>query len=167
MSYEELAENHQWQEALDPQGLIGVNLFCRIECLSSARRFLRGLGYRELVLDCADATDDVHAAVRTALSLPDWFGSNWDAYYEAFEGGFGIEPSERVAYVITNAEAIHPEDLHRLIDGAACNDRDFLFAGGRLSIIVQTNDPDLKILPVGKRDVSWNGREWMDAHRRP
>ena len=58
---------------------------------------------RTCYLDCRDMTDRaaLHACLREALSLPDWYGNNLDALYDCLS-----EPGEETTIVVTHTQAL-------------------------------------------------------------
>ncbi|MET3807854.1 hypothetical protein ABIB25_004881 [Nakamurella sp. UYEF19] len=55
---------------------------------------------------------------------------------------------------------------HRILDIVAKQCRSGALIGHRMMCLVQSNDPDLVIPPVGATPVVWNDAEWLDARRR-
>ena len=52
-----------------------------------------------------------------------------------------------------------------MIDIFAANSRLAMLVGHRMVCLLQTDDPRLKLPPVGATPVVWNGKEWLEKNR--
>ncbi len=71
---------------------------------------LRGSGFNVVSLDGSQATDaqTFHAAVKSALAFPDYYGGNWDAFDECVAEVLFAHPT---ALVWTAAQTLAESDL--------------------------------------------------------
>jgi hypothetical protein len=86
-------------------------------------------------------------------------------------GDYGVPgDAEGVAFTFTRYDVFAgacPRQAHVVLDIVADHARQAAVHGGRLLCLVQSDDPDLRLEPVGAQPVLWNRREWLDSARHP
>ncbi|MFC1408827.1 barstar family protein [Streptacidiphilus sp. N1-12] len=155
-----------------------VTLYWRRHLLEEESARLRAGGYRVVTLSAAEwATDeDMHRDLAAAFGFPDYYGHNLDAFNDCFgevrcyEGYQEAEVGRGLVTAFTDydrfAEA-SPRTAQIVLDIIADQARRALTVGNRVICLVHSNDPDLRLQPVGATPVRWNDAEWLDASRRP
>jgi len=153
-----------------------VTLFRQEAVLDRTLEWLRGEGYREIRMDARPGRTeaDMYESVTNALGLPGPCG-NFDGLddwlYDFIEGHYGADPDAAAtsiailgfdSFVRTDPRAAG--DLLELLGRHAAH---ALMFGHRLLILVQSNDPDIELGPVGGREPYWNEAEWLNASRHP
>ena len=152
-----------------------VTMFWDRGRLDEAVEWLTDHGYHVVLLDAAawadpDRLDDDIAA---GLDFPDYYGRNLNALddylSDVAEGSYGVPPEATgLVLVLMNYDqfvAADPEQAHKFLDIYAGQARHAALIGHRMSCLVQSNDPQLQLAPVGAQSVRWNGREFSDRSR--
>ncbi|WP_084701709.1 barstar family protein [Streptacidiphilus anmyonensis] len=154
-----------------------VTLYWRAQRFDEAADRLRRAGFAVVVLDASGwATADVfHADVAAALDFPDYYGRNLDAFNDCLRdvmgGEYGVpQGAEGLVLAFTHYDAFAracPREAHVVLDILADHARRAAVFGERLLCLVQSDDPHLRLEPVGAQPVPWNPHEWLDSSRRP
>jgi hypothetical protein len=152
-----------------------VHLFHDSALLNARLGSLSSFGYRVTELDAAGWGNRLHMldALSAAFDFPSYFGRNFDAlndclrdvaYYE-----YGAEPgSSRTVLAIKSFDRfvlLDRPSAHALLDIWAVNSRRGLIKGHRMLLLLQSDDPELALDPVGATPVAWNLKEWPRAGR--
>jgi RNAse (barnase) inhibitor barstar len=140
-----------------------VTLYRSREVLAEHVAWLRGHGYVVHEIECSgwSSEADFHDAASRTLGFPDYYGRNLDAFNDCL---CGIEVPEHggTVLVFLAFDVLHrlsPERAWHILDIVARWSRFFLLTGRRLMALIQTEDPGLRIEPVGARPVLLNGDE--------
>ena len=146
-----------------------VTLFGDRDRLQEALDWLTNHGYHVVFLDAAswadpDRLDDDIAA---GLDFPDYYGRNLNALEDCLsdvaEGRYGVRPDATgLVLVLVNYDqfaAADPVQAHDFLDIYARQARHAALIGHRMTCLIQSNDPDLGLAPVGAQRVRWNSRE--------
>lgn len=154
-----------------------VSLFWSTEVLSSNVAWLSDHGYRVVHLEASGwrTEQDVHADLALALNFPDYYGRNLDALDDCLSDVAGCDYgfSEADAGLVLVMRGIdqfmqrQPRLAHHLMDAVAGTARGAALFGHRILCLVQSDDPDLEIPPIGAAAVSWNDDEWLNSKRHP
>ena len=121
--------------------------------------------YKIIDFDCTKWTDtnQIHRDLKEMLGFPDYYGENFDALNDCLSD---IEINETgLVIVFRNYQNVDKEIAHMLLDIFARNSRLHNLFGKRLLILVQVDNPNYQIDPVGSSPVLWNGAEWLDSNR--
>ena len=118
---------------------------------------------------------DLHRDIAAALSFPSYYGHNLAALNDCLSDvgsmEYGTSPAVTgLALVISGYDkfyAIEPDLAHSLLDIFARQARHAALIGHRMMCLVQTDDPQIAIAPVGAMPVEWNQSEWLTSNRRP
>jgi hypothetical protein len=153
-----------------------VVLFWRMATLDQTIGWLQDHGYDVVSVDASTwtAEDDFHRDIAGALALPDYYGRNLDALNDCLcaIAAYDYTSSPKAAgfvLVVTGYERFTthcPSVAHALLDIFAIQARAAALIGHRMLCLVQSNDPDIGLGPVGATPVMWNDAEWLDANRR-
>lgn len=152
-----------------------VTMFWNRDGLQTTVNWLSDHGYRVVVLDAADWVDPerLDDDIAAALDFPDWYGRNLNALSDCLgdvaEGAYGL-PSDAtgLALVLMNYDQFAAGDqmqAHKILDIYAYQARHAALIGHRMSCLIQSNDPELRLDPVGAQSVGWNSREHSDRSR--
>lgn len=165
--------NHPLDYRLAADGC--VSLFWSTEVLRSSVAWLRDRGYRVVDLDASEwrGEEDMHTDVAVALNFPAYYGRNLNALNDCLGdvavGDYGLSPEETgLALVIRRVDLFmrrQPLVAHHLIGAVAGAAQSAALFGHRILCLVQSDDPDLVIPPIGARTVPWNDAEWLDSKR--
>ena len=140
-----------------------VSLYFSRQILDQHVAWLRDHEYLVRPFDCSGfaSEEDFHAEASRVLGFPDYYGRNLAAFSDCL---CSIEVPEAggTALVFRGFDAffrVSPECCWHVLDIIACWSRSFLLTGRRLLALVHSDDPQLRVGPVGARPVLWNGAE--------
>jgi hypothetical protein len=152
-------------------------MFFSTEVLRSNVAWLSDHGYRVVHLEASRwrIEQDVHADLALALNFPDYYGRNLDALNECLSDVAGCDYgfSEADAGLVLVMRGIdrfmqrQPRLALDLMDAVVGTARGAALFGHRILCLVQSDDPNLEIPPIGAAVVSWNDAEWMNSNRHP
>lgn len=80
------------------------------------------------------------------------------------------DPSAGLVVVFTGYDRFAgrcPPAAQIVLDIMADQARSAALFGRRMMCLVQSDDPNIRLEPVGAMPVMWNDAEWLDAKRRP
>jgi RNAse (barnase) inhibitor barstar len=140
-----------------------VSLYRSRDVLQEHCCWLSRHGYRVHLLDCSGwrSEDDFHDAASRTLGFPDYYGRNLDAFNDCL-CGIDIPEESGVVLAFRAFDVLHrlsPDRAWHILDIIARWSRFFLLIGKRLMALVQSDDADLRIKPVGARPVILNIEE--------
>ncbi len=155
-----------------------VTLFWRREILDHNVDWLRTHGYQIVQLDATRwlTPKDLHNAMVRALSFPEYYGHNLDAFNDclrdvlAFDYGPFTPDATGIVFVFTSYDTLAaacPREAHIVLDILADHARYGALFGDRIMCLVQSDDPRIEFRPVGATAVWWNDAEWSIASRTP
>lgn len=154
----------------------GVATYLRAEVLADSERELEALGYARARLDAREWEQErrLHEDFAAALNFPEYYGNNLNALADCLHdvscGHYGWD-TERTGLAVTIRDfgffaRENAALAHALADLLTRASNEAMLFGHRLLWLLHVDDPDFRMEPVGAVLVSWNGREWMDSHRR-
>jgi RNAse (barnase) inhibitor barstar len=106
--------------------------------------------------------DNIHN-LKTHLGFPDYYGRNLGALNDCLSDL--MIPDEGIVIVFNNFQVLNKNLAHSLLDIFANNSRRHILFGKKLLTLVQVDDPNYQIGPVGACAVSWNSKEWLSSKR--
>ena len=151
-----------------------IHLFWQRVILDETVSKLRDGGYTVIALDAGQwsSPTDLHADIAREFSFPAYYGKNMDALNDCLRdialGEEGAAAKTATALVLDRFDAFvrtDPSAAHTLIDIFAHNSRLAMLVGHRMVCLLQTDDPRLKLPPVGATPVMWNEKEWLHKNR--
>ncbi|NTV38514.1 MAG: barstar family protein [Demequinaceae bacterium] len=155
----------------------GPVLFWSLEILRESTEWLSAHGYDVVTLPVSGWRDSsrMHDDVSRALNFPSCYGRNLDALNDCMRdvalGEYGSSPSATgLVLVLTGFDKFVRDDHaigHTVLEIVTGQARVAMSFGRRAPFLVQSDDPDLALDPVGAAHVGWNGREWLTAARHP
>lgn len=140
-----------------------VTLYRAREVLAEHLAWLRRHGYVVHEFDCLSwsSEEDFHAAVGHNPAFLGYTGRNVAAFNDRLcqievpgEGGTVL-----AFFSFDVLHSLSPDHAWHVLDIVARWSRFFLLTGRRLMALVQTDDPGLRIEPVGARPIRLNGDE--------
>ena len=154
-----------------------VTLFWREDLFDEALSELRNLGYKVITLE-SEVFPDVEAllvAIGRALNFPDYFGRNLDALNDCLRDvatfDYGSDPDSTGTVMsfrhYDRIVKLGRDGAEAILDIFTDRARDGLLFGHRMMVLVQTDDPNLSLGPLGAQHAQWNEQEWMDITRHP
>lgn len=154
-----------------------VQLYWQRGVLADDVRTLQGLGYAVVEVQArAWASEaDLHRDLAAALGFPRYYGRNLNALNDCLGdvalAAYGRPPaSTGLTLVLHGFDAFTRVDrpaAQRTLDAFARQARVGALFGNRLLCLVQSDDPDMHLEPVGATSVTWNPSEWTNAQRSP
>jgi hypothetical protein len=149
-----------------------VTLYFRPDLFADATSRLESQGYQVVTFQSATWTvNTMHDDFAAALSFPGYYGRNLDALNDCMSDvvnhdygwnsantGLVIAFSGYDGFVRADARSANV-----VLDIIATHSREAALVGRRLLCLVQTDDPDLSLEPVGASTPMWNGPEWLNS----
>ncbi|TCM47713.1 barstar family protein [Kribbella sp. VKM Ac-2568] len=169
----------QVEQTLDYQLMANgsVTLFWQPEVLNKTTGWLAKHGYQVVRVDTSGwrSDDDLHDGLSLALDFPEYYGRNLaalnDSLSDVAAGDLGwTDDDTGLVLVLEHYDAFATADpalAHHLLDVFAVQARHALLIGHRLLCLVQSDNPDLVLTPVGATPIPWNPIEWLDSARHP
>jgi len=156
----------EWQR-LDWQILQNgwTSLYWQQSVLNNDIDWFKKENYIIIEFDCQKwvDTNQIHKDIKKELAFPDYYGENFNALNDCLSDleikGAGL------VIVFRHFQVIDAQIAHGLLDILARNSRLHNLFGKRLLTLVQVDDPNYHIDPVGSSSISWNGAEWLDSKR--
>jgi hypothetical protein len=155
-----------------------VNLYFRPAVLEGDVARLREAGYHVVRADASAWRNvaDMHRSLSTVFAFPAHYGQNWAAFNDCLGDVFDRDDPARIVsaaaaglvLVLTGFDAFAGKfagEAHILLDICAIRQRAALVDGHHLICLVQSNDPDLMLAPVGATAPQWNRAEWLNRDR--
>lgn len=152
-----------------------ITLFQQPAVLDDALRRLRDSGYDVRTTDASQWTDQqgMHRALALLLDFPSYYGNNLDALNDCLSdvagGAYGVDSGAAgLVLVLRHYDAFavtHGDAALAVLDIFAVTARAAALHGRPMLCLVQSDDPDLELPPVGARAVPWNGAEWLRDRR--
>ncbi|MCC9311657.1 barstar family protein [Kitasatospora sp. RB6PN24] len=171
-----LVQRYDREQSADEVDLVGqlsrntsVTLYWRRPLLDRTTARLRAQGCRVAQVDTTGWADqhDLHRDLAAALHFPEYYGHNFDALNDCLRDVFD-DTAAPLALVLTGFDhyaRIDPGGAHVLLDVIAGQARVHAVSGCHLLCLVQSDDPQLALEPVGAVPVMWNDAEWLNASR--
>ena len=157
----------------------GIQLYWRREYLVQETKWFAVHNYDvyEFACDTWSSPEAMFSDLGRVLRLPDWWGQNVNALDDCMDD-LPLTESRGAVMVLTNFDVYaagsgsalmhsgRPE-AEVILDILAQASRFHLLNGRRLVVLVQTNDPKLRIPELGGMTPQWNRREWLNSKREP
>jgi RNAse (barnase) inhibitor barstar len=146
-----------------------INLYYRPAILDEHIAWLVSHAYLVHEFDCSIWTSqsDFHEAISAKLNFPGWYGQNIDAFNDCL-CDIEIPDNGGTALVFRRFDCFlskEPEFAEWVLDVIQDNSRLHSLFGQRLFAMLQSDDPSLKLKPVGECHARWNRREWFNSDR--
>lgn len=152
----------------------GPALYRQQSVLDEEEQDLAALGYALTHLDASGWDESaLHDSFATALGFPDYYGRNLnalaDCLYDVAHGDYGWTADATGLAVRLDGYGTFAGRVPDLAEATAevmtGATRAGLLFGHRLVWLLQVDDGQFRLGPVGCFQVPWNGREWLDAKR--
>ena len=161
----------------------GIHLYWRSDILAEDVGWLESNEYRVIAFDAAEWQSEseweserrMHAAFKTQLSFPEYYGNNMNALDECIQDDLVVPDSGGLALVLKHYDHIEKPAPASAADGLSNSGlllhilaravRYHMLFGRRLLILVQSDDPTMAFGRLGGIAVSWNPREWLNNKR--
>lgn len=153
----------------------GLALYRQQTTLDEEQRALIALGYAITRLYASGWDESgLHDSFATDLGFPEYYGRNLDALadclYDVAHGDYGWSTDATGLAVRLDGFGTFAGREPDLVEATAsvmarATNAALLF-GHRLLWLLQVDDGQFRLGPVGCFQVPWNGREWLDANRR-
>jgi hypothetical protein len=153
-----------------------INLFQSETVLDDCINELQSLKYAIRRLDAKGLSVPAFLdSIASTLDFPDYFGKNLDALNDCMHDiasadyGWNAESDAGLALVVTHYDSFNsanPKEAQIIADIFADNSRLAMLFGNRLIILLQVDDGDFRLAPLGATSAHWNSREWLDSSRK-
>jgi hypothetical protein len=154
-----------------------VHLFWRPAVLATSVARFRALGYLVHEFDGGTWTtlDSFHSGIASALGFPAYYGRNLSALRDCMRDVAGFEygsdsASEGTILVVSGFDAFRacqPDAAEPFVDIVALTAQQAALYGHRMLLLLQSNDPEIRLPAVGGRVPEWNPDEWLNSSRAP
>lgn len=142
------------------------SLYWRENILDSDIEWFKNERFRIIEFDCTSWTTEtnIHKDIMNKLEFPEYYGGNLNALNDCLSD---FEFNDAGALIVFRHFQFVERDLaHSLLDIFANNSRRDILFGDKLLTLVQVDNPDYSIEPVGDCPILWNEAEWLDSNRR-
>jgi RNAse (barnase) inhibitor barstar len=155
----------------------GVALYWRPEVLKKDVDWLEEQGYNIVEFDAAKwrGEEQMHDALRAALSFPYYYGKNVDALNDCMWSDVVVPEVGGLVLVfhhydqfakVDEAEGSVEKSLARVVLHIMARAiRYHMLFGRRLLILVQSDDPTVRFDDLAGVSAGWNPREWLTKSR--
>jgi len=154
----------------------GVALYRRPEILAQDLHWLKSKGYRIISFDAGQwsSEDQMHDALKSALSFPDYYGKNLDALDECVCGDLVVPDEGGLVLVMRQYDRFAKNEVRpngarsfaeTVLDIFTRAVRYHMLFGRRLLILVQSDDARIRFDNLAPVFASWNPREWLHKSR--
>lgn len=146
-----------------------LNLYYKLEVLNETLGWLNNHRYVSYIFDCSKwgSTEVIHDDLKKTLGFPDYYGENLNALNDClsdmdvpYDGGAVL-----VLLKFDIFYKIFGEEVQDFLDVLEIASRKFLLYGRRFITLIQSNDPNISLKPVGACAIVWNGKEWLNKNR--
>jgi RNAse (barnase) inhibitor barstar len=148
----------------------GVSLYRNRAFLTEDVAKLEAIGYRSVQFNCSTwwTLEKMYDEIEQALRFPAYCGRNLNAVWDCLHdidvpdvGGLLIVLDGFASF----AGGSGSEVAFRLVDLLAGASRYHMLMGRRLILLVQSDDPSLRLDRLAAIDAAWNRREWLNKDR--
>jgi RNAse (barnase) inhibitor barstar len=131
---------------------------------------LEAIGYRSVQFNCSKwwTLDEMHDQMEEALRFPAYYGRNFNALWDCLHdievpdvGGLTIVLDGFASFAAGPGSDV----AFKLVDLIAGASRYHMLMGRRLILLIQSNDPGLRIEGLAAVNAGWNQREWLNKDR--
>lgn len=155
----------------------GVALYWRPEALKTDLNWLDSNGYNIVEFDAArwNSEEQMHNALRSALSFPYHYARNLDALNDCMCNELVVPDTCGVALVFHHYDQFtnigrsgDPNDkgLATIVLAILARAvRYHMLFGRRLLVLLQSDDPRITFDDLAGISASWNSREWLNKNR--
>lgn len=108
------------------------------------------------------APEFFHDEARAKLRFPTDYGRNLPAFFEQITTLEIPEGVGGLAIVLVGIDPLVDKDagfVHGILDALSQASQRYILTGRRLVTLVQTEEPDLELPPIGTRPIGWNPKE--------
>jgi RNAse (barnase) inhibitor barstar len=142
-----------------------ISLYWQRDVLDNDISWFEKEKFKIIDLDCTKWLDTktIHKDLKKYFDFPDYYGENLAALNDCLSD---LEINDQGFIVVfRNFQSVDKDLTHKLLDIFANNSRQHILFGEKLLTLVQVDDPNYQIEPVGSCPVLWNGAEWLNSKR--
>jgi RNAse (barnase) inhibitor barstar len=142
-----------------------TSLYWKQTILDGDIDWFRTQNFSIVEFDCSEWTNEnkIHVDLKKQLRFPDYYGKNLNALNDSLSD---LEINETGLVIVFRHFQIADKDLaHSLLDIFADNSRVHILFGEKLLTLVQVDNPNFQINPIGSTAVSWNAAESLNSKR--
>ncbi|PWU03525.1 MAG: barnase inhibitor [Bacteroidetes bacterium] len=142
-----------------------ISLYWQENVLDNDIQWLNQADYTIIDFDCSQWSEknNIHSDLKKQLEFPDYYGENLDALNDCLAE---IEINNAgLVIVFRRFQIVDKKTAHNLLDVFANNSRLHMLFGKRLLLLIQVDDSNYQMDPVGSTPVLWNNAEWLNSRR--
>ncbi|RZL42053.1 MAG: hypothetical protein EOP00_23925 [Pedobacter sp.] len=143
-----------------------INLYWNEDVINYDIELLKSKNYKVENFDCNILTEikQLHTELKNRLDFPHYYGHNFDALNDCLSSDLVIDENGLVI-VFRHIDKFDNKTIHTLLDVFVSNARQHFIFGRKLLILVQVDNPNFILEPVGAIGVYWNDKEWANSAR--
>lgn len=142
-----------------------ASLYWRPEILNRDLGWFRKQKFEVITFDCSSWSEKevIHKALKNQLHFPEYYGENLNALNDCLSD---LKVNENgVVIVFQHFQFVDNNYAHQLLDIFANNSRRQILFGKKILTIIQVENPNYQIPPIGACAVLWNTSEWLNKNR--
>ena len=147
----------------------GIALYLNSELLESDLQWLQSRQYeiRDLGSGSWDSERSMHEAISSILSFPPYYGRNLDALDECMSEDIAVPSSGGLVLCLRRFDGFATTSgaAHAVLHIFAKASRLHMLRGGRLLVLIQSDDPQLSFTGLAPVSAQWNRTEWVAKNR--
>lgn len=142
-----------------------MSRYWRSAILNDDLKWFENKSYVLIEFDCRTWHNDhiMHSQLKTKFDFPDYYGENFNALRDCLRD-LNIIKSGLVV-VFRHLDQIKAPTAHKILDIMADCSRQHMLFGSRIITLIQVDNPNYEIGPVGRSEVTWNSQEWANSRR--
>lgn len=142
-----------------------TSLYWRATILDGDLKWFENKNYVIIEFNCNtwDNEKVMHSQLKEKLGFPDYYGENFSALRDCLSDLNIIKTG--LVLVFRHLDNVKKQTAHAILNVMADSSRLHMLFGNRVITLVQVDNPDFEIDPVGQTSVIWNGLEWPNSRR--
>ena len=142
-----------------------ISLYWKTQVLENDLSWFKEEKYTLVDFDCSTWVDDneMHKQLKQNLNFPDYYGENFDALNDCLSDIEIFDTGQII--IFRHFDKFDKKLANILLDVFATNSRRQILLGNRIIVLIQVDNSNYQIDPVGATPVIWNAAEWLIEKR--